>query len=40
MIVSVTFLSILVTAALLVAATAPISLLVIFIRDWRSGKIW
>ena len=40
MIVSVTFLSTIVTIALAISAVAPVCLLVLFARDWRTGKIW
>lgn len=40
MIASVGFLTVLVTAALLLAAITPIVLLVLFVRDWRGGMQW
>lgn len=40
MMISVSFLSVLVTIALLVAAVAPAALLAFFVRDWRNGNIW
>lgn len=38
--VSVGFLSIMVTAALLLTILAPIVLLILWLRDWKRGQIW
>ena len=38
--VSVDFLSVLVSIALVISATAPASLLFLLVRDWRRGKLW
>ena len=40
MIVSSTFLSVMVTLALLVAIIAPIALLVLWVKDWKKGQLW
>lgn len=40
MIVSVTFLQIMVGAALAVTLLAPFVLLILWVRDWRAGRLW
>ncbi|HSR51073.1 MAG TPA: hypothetical protein VLV83_09595 [Acidobacteriota bacterium] len=37
---SVDFLSILVIAALLLSAATPVVLLILLVRDWKSGGLW
>lgn len=34
------FLTILVTVALILTAVAPITLLILLVRDWTKGKLW
>lgn len=40
MTISATLLGIIVTIALIISAIAPICLLILFVRDWRRGKLW
>ena len=40
MMVSVTFLTIMVTIALLVTMLAPLVLLIYWIKDWKKGQLW
>ncbi|HSR67101.1 MAG TPA: hypothetical protein VLU25_04110 [Acidobacteriota bacterium] len=37
---SADFLSILVTAALLLSAAAPVLLLIFLVRDWKKDQLW
>ncbi|MCR9144130.1 MAG: hypothetical protein NXI24_17915 [bacterium] len=39
-IVSSTALAVLVSIALAITTVAPIVLLILFVRDWRRGKLW
>lgn len=38
--VSVGFLTIMVSVALGVTLVAPIALMLLWLRDWRKGKLW
>ena len=40
MIVSSTFLSVLVGIALTVTIAAPVILMVLWIKDWKKGQLW
>ncbi len=40
MIVSESFLFVLVLVALVLSAVAPVILLALLIRDWRAGALW
>ena len=40
MIASVQLLSILILAAIAIAAVSPVVLLVLWVRDWIKGQIW
>jgi hypothetical protein len=40
MIASVQLLSILILAAIVIAAVSPVVLLVLWVRDWIKGQIW
>lgn len=40
MTVSVSFLTVIVLAALALSAVAPIVFVVFLIRDWRRGELW
>ncbi|MFN2308313.1 MAG: hypothetical protein ABR553_01050 [Gammaproteobacteria bacterium] len=40
MTVSVSFLATMVTIALAITCTAPVILLLLWLRDWRAGRLW
>ena len=40
MTISADFLTAIVSIALLITIIAPVALLVIWIKDWRGGKLW
>lgn len=40
MMTGVTFLTVMVLAALAITAAAPILLIAFLVRDWRNGELW
>ena len=40
MIVSAGFLGVMITLALVVTMIAPVILIVLWIKDWKEGKLW
>ena len=40
MIVSSEFLSVMVTIALAITITAPIILIILWLKDWKKGQLW
>jgi hypothetical protein len=40
MTISADFLAVVITVALLITIIAPVALFLVWIRDWRNGKLW